>query len=120
MSDAEQFPPEIVSPVEDDLRVQEALAELRGLILQRFPASTFVVSPGPEDPGETWLIPIVDVEDLEDVAAVYMERLVEMQVEEDLPIFVVPEWPRERIRAYYAQLHQRPAEQPRTAVTVAG
>lgn len=84
---------------ERDPRIQAALAELREMILRRYPAATFTVTHG-EDPEGIYLKPIVDVEDLDEVADVFTDRLIDMQVEEGLPIYVVPVWPIERVRAH--------------------
>lgn len=87
---------------ETDPRIRAALAELRGRITQHFPAATFAVSRG-EDPPGVYLTPTVDVEDLDAVTAVVLDRLIELQVEEGLPVYVVPEWPLTRVRAYLRQ-----------------
>ncbi len=88
-----------VPPDEDDPRIQAALAELRDLVLQRFPTATFTVHRG-DDPTGIYLTPIVDVEDLDEVIDVVVSRMVDMQVDEGLPVFVVPEWTIERRREH--------------------
>ena len=98
MSDDEQLP-EQIEPNENDPRIQAALEELRGLIRQRFPAATFTVTHG-EDIAGIFLTAIVDVEDLDEVIDPIVSRIVDMQVEEGLPVYVVPEWPLERVREY--------------------
>ena len=84
-----------IAPDERDPRIQAALTELRTLILQTYPAATFETVRG-DDPTGIYLIPTVDVEDLDEVASDFTDRLVDMQVEEALPIYVVPELPAER------------------------
>ncbi|HET8626122.1 MAG TPA: hypothetical protein VFL91_01815 [Thermomicrobiales bacterium] len=88
-----------IPPDERDPRIQAALAELRDLIARRFPAATFTVSRG-EDPEGIYLTPLVDVEDLDEVTDTVLDRLLDMQVEEGLPVYVVPDWPLERVRAH--------------------
>ena len=95
---------------ENDPQIQAALAELKQRILERFPDTTFTVSLG-EDPIGIYLYPEVDIEDLDQVRQPITERLVDMQVEEGLPIHVVPEWPPERSRAYREQQAALAAEQ---------
>jgi hypothetical protein len=92
-------PPEMIAADERDPRIQAALSELRGTVLSRFPGATFSMSHG-EDPEGIYLKPEVDVEDLDDVADVIAGRLLDMQVWEGLPIYVIPVWPEHRIAEY--------------------
>ena len=91
--------PEMIAADEHDPRIQAALAELRQKILGRFPGATFSISHG-DDPEGIYLEPEVDVDDLDDVADVIVGRLLEMQVSEGLPIYVIPVWPERRIAEY--------------------
>lgn len=86
-----------------DGRIARALEELQELILQRFLDATFEVFER-DDPDGTRLRVIVDVEDGFDVLDVVMPRLYELQVEEGLPIYVIPVQPLERVAE---QLRQR-------------
>ncbi len=81
---------------EGDPRVQQALGELEGLIRQRYPTATFRVSHG-EDPDGLYLKATVDIEDTDEVADVFMERLLQLQIDEDLPVYVVPLRPPKRV-----------------------
>jgi hypothetical protein len=79
---------------EHDPRIEAALAELRGMILQHYPEATFQVTEG-EDPCGIYLTATVDVEDTDEVVDVFVDRLVNMQVEEGLPVYVIvlePTW----------------------------
>jgi hypothetical protein len=87
-------------------RMKEAVAELRALISSQYPEATFTVSDG-DDPGEIYLTAIVDVDNMRDVIDVFLDRLVDMQVDEELPISVVPIWPVERSRAMLAEQRTR-------------
>jgi hypothetical protein len=81
-------------------RIQAALSELEDSIRQRYPSATFSVSHGFGDDLEgVYLIATVDLEDLTAVVDIYSDRLVDMQVEEDLPVHVIPVRPPERIAA---------------------
>ncbi len=112
MNDDERMP-EMIEPNLDDSRIQAALDELRGKILKRYPDATFHVYRG-EDPEAIWLEAIADVDDLDDVTGVVISRVVDMQVDEGLPVYVVGGWPPERLRAYLreqrALSHLDPAE----------
>src|SRR5688500_4029026 len=79
-------------------RMQEAIHELKGLITARFPQAAFVVEEG-VDPEGVYLITTVDIADTDEVIAVIGDRLVELQVDEGLPIYVTPLRPIERVAA---------------------
>lgn len=93
--------PEMMDPDLDDPRIQAALDELRGLIEQRFPEASFSIYFGDEPEGIR-LLATVDVEDLDEVMDAVVDRLVDMQVYEGLPVYVVPEWPAARTHAFFA------------------
>lgn len=76
-------------------RLEEAIVELRELIAQQYPDATFTVSEG-EDPDGIYLTATVDVEDMGEVVDVFLERMVDLQIEEDLPLYVVAIRPLER------------------------
>lgn len=79
-----------------DEQVERALDELRSIIRRRFPEAQFEVFHG-EDPEGTYLSAIVDVEDSDEVVDVFIDRLIDMQVEDGLPVYVVPVRPLERV-----------------------
>lgn len=97
---------EMVPPNGNDPRIKSAISELRELIARHYPTATFEVVRR-DDPDGIYLIPTVDVNDLEEVAAVFEERLIDMQVEEGLPVYVVPDWPDERVRAQLQQTNRK-------------
>lgn len=82
----------------DDPRMQAAMAELQELILSHVPGTTFTVGEA-EDPDGVYMRAIVDVDDTDDVTQHFIDRLVDMQVEENLPIYVVTVRTPERIAA---------------------
>lgn len=77
-------------------RMSSALAELQGMIAERYPSALFDVSEG-EDPEGIYLVATVDVEDTDEVAAVYSDRLLDMQVGERIPVYVLPIRPVARV-----------------------
>ena len=86
-----------------DPRIQAAIAELRGTIQARYPAATFSVFRGLGDDVEgDYLETTVDLEDTDEVVDLVIDRLVDLQVEEGLPIRVLPVRPPERIAAMLA------------------
>ena len=94
-------------------RMEEAIHELKGLITARFPQAAFVVEEG-FDPEGIYLVTTVDIADTDEVIAVVGDRLVELQVDEGLPVYVTPLRPIERV---VAQLREREA---RTGSATAG
>ena len=101
---------EAIDPQEP--RIQNALAELQGMIAGHYPQASFEVAVG-DDPEGVYLTAIVDVEDTTEVFDVVVDRLVDMQVEEDLPVYVVAERPLERVleqlrsRKHQSRLHTK-------------
>ena len=86
-------------------RMQEAIDELKRLITARFPQAAYVVEEG-FDPEGVYLVTTVDIADTDDVIAVVGDRLVELQVDEGLPVYVTPLRPLERV---VAELRKREA-----------
>jgi hypothetical protein len=89
-------------------RLQEAIKELGVLISDNFPQAEIFIEEG-VDPEGVYLITIVDIEDTDEVIDVVGDRLVELQVDEGLPVYVTPLRPRERV---VAELRQREAATP--------
>ena len=74
--------------VQIDSQMQKALDELRWMIQSRWSETTFFVSYG-DDPEGVYLDAIVDVEDTDLVMDAIIDRLITMQVDEKLPIYVI-------------------------------
>jgi hypothetical protein len=82
----------------DTPRMQAAIMELQGLIRQHYPDTTFEVVHG-DDPTGIYVLATVDVEDTETVVDVYVDRLLELQIDAGLAVYVVPGRPLTRILA---------------------
>ena len=82
-----------------DPRIRDALDELKRMILQRYPEATFEVSRGDDEPESIHLTTTVDVDDPDEVMDLVVDRLLELQVEEGLPVHVIPIRPVERVLA---------------------
>ena len=89
-------------------RIKEAIHELGGLITAHFPQAVFVIEEG-FDPEGVYLITIVDIDDTDEVIAAVGDRLVELQVNEGLPVYVTPLRPMERV---VAELRKREVTTP--------
>jgi hypothetical protein len=74
-------------------RLQRAIDELQHLIRRVDPLATFQVVSG-DDPTGTYVLATVDIEDTERVMDAYMERLLTLQIDEGLPLYVLPLRPR--------------------------
>ncbi len=81
-----------------DPRIASAVAELTGTIRARYPGASFAVAPG-EDPDGLYVTATVDVADTDEVFDAVVGRLLELQVEEGLPVYVLPVRPIERVVA---------------------
>jgi hypothetical protein len=89
-------------------RMQEAVEELKRLITAHFPQADIVIEEG-FDPEGIYLLTTVDIDDTDDVIAVVGDWLIELQVDEGLPIYVTPLRPIERV---VAELRKREAATP--------
>ena len=84
---------------EYDPRIRQALVELRAMVREQWPEASFEVSRG-EDPEGIYLDATVDIDDTDEVIDVVIDRLLELQVEEGLPIYVIAGRPLEQVLAY--------------------
>ena len=89
-------------------RMNEAVTELQESISARFPPATFVVEEG-FDPEGVYLVATVDIPDTDEIIAAVGDRLLDLQVNEGLPIYVTPLRPIDRV---VAQLRDREALSP--------
>lgn len=72
-----------------DPRVLAAIAEFERLISDRYPEATFEVMYG-DDPDGIYLMATVDLEDTLQVLDTIMDRMLEVQIDEELPVYVIP------------------------------
>ena len=78
--------------------MQAAIMELQNLIQQHYPNTTFEVVHG-DDPTGIYVLATVDVEDTEAVVDVFIDRLLELQIDACLAVYVVPVRPLGRVLA---------------------
>jgi hypothetical protein len=71
-------------------RMQRALSELQAVIQRRYPTTTFAVGLGEDDPEAVHLVATVDLDDPDEVLDLVIERVLELQLEEELPLHVIP------------------------------
>lgn len=72
-----------------DLKMQAAVTELQELIRAHYPTATFTVGEA-ENPDGVYMRAIVDVDDTDEVTEVFIDRMIDLQVEDGLPLYVVP------------------------------
>lgn len=103
---------EFFNNLQNDSRIQNAIAELQGLIQERYPDALFEVMWG-EDPLGFYLKVIVDVEDTDEVVDLIIDRELDMQLEEQLPVYVFVLRPLAR---ELERLEQERRQTPRRAI----
>src|SRR5258708_28663491 len=80
-----------------DERTQSAVQELEETIRRHYPTATFELSRAADNPEGIHLIATVDVDDPDEVGDLVIDRVVEMQVEEQIPLHVIPVRPLSRV-----------------------
>ncbi|MSP12539.1 MAG: hypothetical protein EXR62_06235 [Chloroflexi bacterium] len=85
-----------------DIRIQAALAELQEIIKGKYPEAEFEIGAG-EDPPGIYLRATIDAEDMNDVIDVFIDRLLDIQIEEELPVYVIPIRPLWRVAEMMAR-----------------
>ena len=77
-------------------RMKNALDELMKMIKAHYPDAQFEIEQGTDEPEAIYLVTRTDIDETEDVLDLVIDRLIELQVEERLPIHVIPVRPLER------------------------
>jgi hypothetical protein len=73
-----------------DPRRLDAVRELSTLITQRYASAAIFVGPAEEDPEVTHITAVVDIDDPDEVADLVMDRMLQLLLDEDIPIYVIP------------------------------
>ena len=82
-----------------DPRIAQALTELEQTIRAHYPSARFAITHSEEEPENVHLLTTVDLADPDEVVDLVLDRLVELQVEERIPVYVIPVRTPERILA---------------------
>ena len=98
-------------PIPLTTAMERAVNELKGMISERFTQASFVVEEG-FDPKGIYLVTTVDIADTDEVIDVIGDRLVELQVDEGLPIYVTPLRPIQRVVAELREREHPPPSSP--------
>lgn len=72
-----------------DSQTHDAITEIETLIRAQYPSAVFTITKG-EDPAGTYLIAAVDVDDPDKVVDIFIDRLLQMQIGQGLPLYVIP------------------------------
>lgn len=88
-----------------DPRIAAAVSELEDLIRSRYPTAAFAAA-REEDPNGVYLTVTVDLDEPDDVLDLVGERLIAMEVDEGLPVYVVPVRTPERVAKLVANRTQ--------------
>jgi hypothetical protein len=95
-------------------KVQAAVDELQALIRQQHPDVEFRVT---RDPEAVHLIAVLDVDDTDLAADDFLDRMMQLQIDDELPLFVIPIRAPEREQAVReAALAQRRTVLPSTSM----
>lgn len=73
-----------------NIRITAAIAELQELIRSRFPDSEFRIEQGRDEPDAVHLVVTADVEDPDVVVDLVIDRVLELQIDEGVPVHVIP------------------------------
>jgi hypothetical protein len=79
----------ITSRALTDPRMATAIAELRGLIRAQQPDATFTTETG-DDRETVFVTAMIDVDDPDEIVDCFIERALTLQIEDGLPIHVIP------------------------------
>ena len=100
-----------------DERTRAAIDELERTILAHYPTTTFQVSRGEDDPRAVHLTAIADLDDPGEVLDLVIDRVVDLQVDEGIPLHVIPIGTPQRILAEQTSRAQIPRQVPPAAHT---
>jgi hypothetical protein len=89
-----------------DTTIAAAIDELKRRIRERFPESEFEMYVA-DDPEGIYLQATIDIDDTDEVTDLVIDRLVTLQVEDGLPIHVIPIRTPERQDLLRARLRER-------------
>jgi hypothetical protein len=82
-----------------DPRIRQAIDELRRTIRERYPSAQFAVERGHDEPENVHLITTVDLDDPDEVVDLVLDRMIELEVDERIPLYVIAVRTPERILA---------------------
>lgn len=94
------------NPLQDP-RIQAAIAELVRMIESRYPSATFDISLGEDNPEAIHVTATVDVDDPDEVVDLIIDRMLHIQLDDGLPVYVIPVRTPERVAALHQEQQAR-------------
>jgi hypothetical protein len=94
-------------PIHRNEKTTHAVSELAGIITKHYPSAQFALAPGSDEPHSSTVLATVDVADPDEVLEKVLDRVVELNVEEGIPVHVVPLRTPERIAASRRTSHRK-------------
>src|SRR5947209_1821237 len=89
-----------------DPSVQSAVDELREVISRRYPSASFDIVSDPDETENVDMWTTVDLDDPDEVLDLVIDRLLQLQVEERVPVHVIPVRSPERVLAELSSRRQ--------------
>ena len=84
-------------------KIERAAEELKAIIRAAYPAAQFQLARAADDRDAWNLRTLVEADDLDDVSALTKDREIDMLVEENVPLYVIPTRGRERFARHVAE-----------------
>jgi hypothetical protein len=103
-----------------DPRIQQAIDELRRMILARYPGAQFSVERGHDEPENVHLMTTVDLDDPDEVVDLVLDRMIELEVDERIPVYVIAVRTPERILAEMKHSRGRDPDDVRRVLSSVG
>ena len=103
-----------------DDRTRQTIHELQDTITARYPTTSFGLERSPEDPASIHLLAVADVDDLDEVGDLVVERVVALQVDEGISLHVIPLRTPEREQEALAAARRGAVPRPTRAVRLPG
>lgn len=100
-------------------RVTGAVQEIEGLVREQYPTATFELSRDADDAESILLWATVDVDDPDEVGDLVLDRLLEMQLDEGIPLHLIPIRTPERVLGDL-RARPRPARRVQLSVSAQG
>jgi hypothetical protein len=85
---------------------QRAIVDLVTLIQAHYPSTTFTLREGVDDPEATYLIAHVDMEDPDEILDLTIDRVMELQLDKHIPLYVLPVHTAEQVAQTLRSLHK--------------
>jgi hypothetical protein len=90
-----------------DPQRRSAVEELKQLIAARYPTTPFVDEPGIDDPEATHIVATVDLDGLDEVVDLVIDRMLELQLDERILVYLLPIRTPQRLEKLTKQLREQ-------------